>query len=89
MEALTDRPASFVDRVIFPSTLPTTFWPWLLQLTLSPLRNVFMNRVYPRTANYPLAGKKPDVTEGFALGFAWLEFGLLVGLLAARVLRRR
>jgi hypothetical protein len=29
------------------------------------------------------------VTEGFALGFAWLEFLLLLGVLAAFVLRRR
>jgi hypothetical protein len=29
------------------------------------------------------------VTEGFALGFAWLEFLLLLGVLAVHMLRRR
>jgi hypothetical protein len=29
------------------------------------------------------------VTEGFALGFAWLEFLLLLGVLCAFVLRNR
>jgi hypothetical protein len=29
------------------------------------------------------------VTEGFALGFAWLEFLLLLGILAVFVLRKR
>jgi hypothetical protein len=29
------------------------------------------------------------VTEGFALGFGWLEFLLLLGALLAFVLRRR
>jgi hypothetical protein len=28
------------------------------------------------------------VTEGFALGFAWLEFAVLLGVLVAFLLRR-
>jgi hypothetical protein len=34
-------------------------------------------------------GQTRGVTEGFALGFGWLEFLLLLSVLAAFVLRRR
>jgi hypothetical protein len=33
-------------------------------------------------------GQHAQVTEGFALGFGWLEFGLLLGVLAFFLLKR-
>src|SRR5579875_3911319 len=39
LDARTVRPAALVSSVIFSSTVPFTFWPWLFHCTLSPLLN--------------------------------------------------